>query len=117
MSENQTFQAWAIVEVMGHVTYAGYVTAETIAGKAMLRVDVPQVGPIPAFTKYISPDALYGLTPVAEETARAKAESTKATPFACWDVKQAVENNMRERGLLLEHNPLQEEGDDDDMPY
>jgi hypothetical protein len=38
MSEKSEFKTWAIVEVMGHVEYAGFVTAETIAGSAMLRV-------------------------------------------------------------------------------
>lgn len=84
MSEAE-FKTWAIVEVMGHVEYAGYVTAETIAGSAMLRVDVPDVVGKGAFTKYLSTGALYGISPCSEETARARAASIKATPFSAWD--------------------------------
>ena len=50
MSEAE-FKTWAIVEVMGHVEYAGFVTAETIAGSAMLRVDVPEVKDRTALTE------------------------------------------------------------------
>lgn len=101
----ETFQSWAIVEVMGHVTYAGYVTAETIAGHAMLRIDVPECGAIPAYTKYISPSALYGLTPVTEETARAKAASMSRAPFDSWSVEQAVIKDLERRGRLIEQTP------------
>jgi hypothetical protein len=42
-SKAAEFKTWAIVEVVGHVECAGFVTSETIAGSAMLRIDVPEV--------------------------------------------------------------------------
>ena len=38
MTEHTDFRTWAIVEVMGHNEYAGFVSSENVAGAAMLRV-------------------------------------------------------------------------------
>jgi hypothetical protein len=112
MSENE-FKSWAVVEVMGHSRFAGYTTVETIAGVAMLRVDVPQIANIPAFTKYIAPGALYGLTPATEETCRATADRIRAKPFDIWGVEQVLVDQMRAKGMLIEHRPdEQAEGED-----
>jgi hypothetical protein len=108
MSEAKSFETWAIVEVMGHVEYAGFVTAETIAGCAMLRVDVPEVKDRAAFTKYLSTGALYGITPCSEETARARASAIKAVPFSVWDVESQIMSKLKERGMLIEHKPYGE---------
>jgi hypothetical protein len=40
--EEDIFKTWAIVEVMGHQTFAGFVQEQVIAGTAMLRIDVPE---------------------------------------------------------------------------
>ena len=81
MTEASQFKTWAIVKVMGHVEYAGFVTAQTIAGSAMLRVDVPEVKDRAAFAKYLTTSALYGITPCSEETARASPERIRTIPF------------------------------------
>jgi hypothetical protein len=74
MAEQTEFKTWAIVEVMGHNEYAGFVSSESIAGAEMLRVDVPETSKHAAFTKYLSTNAIYGISPCTEETARARAE-------------------------------------------
>jgi hypothetical protein len=109
------FATWAIVEVMGHKSYSGFVTAETIAGAAMLRIDVPAVGKLAGFTKYLSMQAIYGISPCTEETARRRAEATKATPFESWSVEQQMMADLKKRGLLLEHSQIEGPEDDDDM--
>jgi hypothetical protein len=116
MSEATEFKTWAIVEVMGHVEYAGFVTAETIAGSAMLRVDVPDVDGRGAFTKYLSTGALYGISPCSEATARARAGSIKATPFSVWDVQQQVMDELKKQGRLIENKSTQPVDDDEDKP-
>lgn len=103
MSEKADFKTWAIVEVMGHNEYAGFVSTELIAGMPMLRVDVPETSRLSAFTKFLSPGAIYGITPCSEETAKARAESKPATPFQCWDVEREVMNDLRRKGMLIEH--------------
>jgi len=103
MTEKTEFRTWAVVEVMGHNEYAGFVSSENVAGTAMLRVDVPETSKRTAFTKYLSTSAIYGISPCSEETARARAESQQATPFASWSIEQQVLSNLRQKGLLLEH--------------
>lgn len=121
MSTQSEFKTWAIVEVMGHVEYAGFVCSETVAGAAMLRIDVPQIGDIPPFTKYLSTGALYGITPCSEETARARAEQIVAKPFQVWGIEEQFMSRLKERGLLLERRPHPvtqvNHNFDDDLPF
>lgn len=119
MEEKTEFKTWAIVEVMGHNTYAGYVQEENVFGKQMLRIDVPQIENIPAFTKYISPEALYGITPVSEGTALAKAQSLRKKPFECWGLEQPLMDKLREQGLLIEDKSNQSETEDEEneLPF
>jgi len=112
--ENTDFKSWAIVEVMGHVEYAGYVSQESIAGAPMLRIDVPKTDSAEAFTKYISAGALYGISPVSEETARARAESLRATPVSVWSVENEMMKRLKEKGLLIEGPKDQNY---DEMPF
>jgi hypothetical protein len=108
MSEKEQFKTWAIFEVMGHVEYAGFISEETIAGTAMLRVDVPDVEGRGAFTKYLSTGALYGISPCSEATARSRAASIKAMPFSAWDVQRQVMDELKKQGRLIEHSPTRE---------
>lgn len=100
--EDKGFETWAIVEVMGHVEYAGFVRQEQVAGIHMLRIDVPAVGNIDGFTKYIAPSALYAITPVTEVTAKARAKSASATPFSVWSVEDQLKRHLTEKNLLIE---------------
>lgn len=68
------FETWAVVEIMGHVSIAGKVIEETIAGTQFLRVDVPKTSRREPFTKYYGPSAIYSITPTDEATATAAAE-------------------------------------------
>lgn len=64
---------WAILELMGHQSIAGWVTEVQIAGRPMLRVDVPKSAEEddePAFTRYYSASALYAVTPCSESAVR-----------------------------------------------
>ena len=105
MGENE-FRGWAVVEVMGHNEYAGYVTAELIARAPMLRVDVPAVSNRDAFSKYLLMGAIYGITPCTEETAKARASAKRAVPFESWSVEKQVMENLKSRGLLLDKEQL-----------
>lgn len=72
--EQEKFDQWAIVEVMGHKKYAGRVTEQQIAGAGLVRVDVPEVKVgekvHPSYSKLIGPSSIYCITPVTEELAR-----------------------------------------------
>lgn len=88
MSDDK-FEAWAIVEVFGHQKYAGKVTEATIGGCSFVRIDIPQVGNKQPFSKMFGNGAIYAITPVTEETARAIAGHLRQEPVTEWDVRQA----------------------------
>ena len=67
-------EGWALVEIMGHKRYAGRVSEELVIGAPMLRVDVPAIRELPAFTKYFAAGAIYGITPCTETEAHMLAE-------------------------------------------
>ena len=118
---SEEFKTWAIVEVMGHVEYAGFISAENIAGTPMLRIDVPKVGDVPEFTKYIASNALYGISPCDKKTALARAESIRAKPFNVWGIEEAFMDKLREKGMLIEDKredlPKHDYEYDDELPY
>jgi hypothetical protein len=82
--QSQSFNTWAIVEVMGHRRYAGYVTEQTFGVATLIRVDVPETdqperhtwqGTTPArktasYSKLVGVSSIYCITPCTEEVAR-----------------------------------------------
>jgi hypothetical protein len=99
MTDQKSFETWAIVEVMGHRQYAGYVTEQAIGGTSFVRVDVPevfaerQVGTrsglsqevMPAFTKLLGAGSIYAISPCTEETARAFASRLQTRSFSVYE--------------------------------
>jgi hypothetical protein len=82
MNENNTFAAWAIVELFGHSQIAGRVTEEAIGGASFIRVDVPEVNGQAAFTKFYGGGAIYSITPVSEEVVRIAVERMRVRPVS-----------------------------------
>lgn len=74
------FEHFAIVELMGRHIIAGRVSEVTIAGKGFLRVDVPAVGEVAAFTKFFATTAVYAITPTTEEIAISAANRMRVRP-------------------------------------
>ena len=70
MSEaSETFDDWAVLELMGHRRLGGRVREVTLAGGAFLRIDVPG-NETPPFTQFYPPGSVYCLTPTTEESPR-----------------------------------------------
>lgn len=82
MEENTGYEGYAIVELMGHNTLAGYISEQTVAGTAMLRIDVPAVGGIEKYTKFVSGGAIYGITPTTQEIAERAASRLQMRPVS-----------------------------------
>jgi hypothetical protein len=95
VSEKVAFESWAIVEVMGHMRFAGLVTEQTIGGASFIRIDVPELKSEAgetqreAFTKIFGASAIYSITPCTEGTARMASKQSSTPPMSDWDV-QAV---------------------------
>jgi hypothetical protein len=75
---------WGIVELMGHKVVAGLVSKSEMIGDAMLRVDVPATSAYPAFTQLYGTAAIYAVTFVSEDVARATAEATRVNPVSVY---------------------------------
>src|SRR6266436_9913196 len=84
----ESFNRWAIVELMGHRKLAGRVSEEVIAGTALLRIDVPDVPDQPGFTTYYGPHTIYSLTPTTELLARRFACAMRTQPIAPYKIRQ-----------------------------
>lgn len=88
LERSDKFEGWAVVEVMGHKKFAGFVSEQVIAGAALIRVDVPETQQRkyisgyggytaevkPGYTKLLGVSSIYCITPCNEATARACAQ-------------------------------------------
>lgn len=90
------FSAWCVVELMGHVTLAGYVSEQEIAGSKLIRIDVPETDTAPAFTKMVGAGSIYGMTPVDEETVRAICVNPQR-PFSSYTLQDAFDKYYKRR--------------------
>lgn len=80
---------WGIVELFGHNRIAGKVTEATIGGCSFVRVDVPAIESLPAFTKFYGNGAIYAMTPVSEEIARAAVTRLRTKPVEIYGLLPA----------------------------
>jgi hypothetical protein len=109
MSEVQQarFDGWAIVDVLGHQRYVGYVTTEAYGGAVLFRIDVPELaerervsksgeyaggrwvpagttvkeGAVQGYTKLIGAGSIYAITPCSQEAALKAVENTQQRPL------------------------------------
>ncbi len=108
--EKEGFDEWAIVELMGHRRIAGRVTEQEIAGKAFLRIEIPQNDGSDR-TEFYNPGSLYGITPVDEALARVTARSIDREPVSSYSLKYLLEKN---ESPALTHADT--DGDDESEP-
>ncbi len=83
--KSAVLRSWALVELFGHQRIVGMVTVEPVEFPGMIRVDVPDLlkdGKVvrAGLTRYIGKAALYGVTPIDEETVRAMLPSIDGKP-------------------------------------
>ena len=57
-----------VVDLMGHVVVAGFLSEQAIGGASFIRLDVPEIEGQKAYTKFYGPSAVYSITPVDHET-------------------------------------------------
>lgn len=71
--EAQRFEAWCIVELLGHKTLAGLVSETMIANTWFFSIQIPHI--TGNRTELFAPGAVYRIRPCTEETARAVSTS------------------------------------------
>lgn len=86
MSENGTFEGWAIVELFGHQIIAGQVSEVSVGGNSFIRVDVPPTDEQDAFTKIYGAKAIYAITPTTEEVVYEALKRINTRPVDRWTV-------------------------------
>lgn len=69
MTIAETFESWAIVELMGHRKRPGFAKEVEIAGGKMLRIDIPVTG-AESVTEYYGVASIYSIRPATEEVVR-----------------------------------------------
>lgn len=121
--EEEKFETWAIVELMGHRKIVGRISEEIRFGTVFCRIDVPEVphgygenahGTIPAFTQYYGGSSIYCLTPVSENIARLIAQKDQQRPVQPWDIPNLPQIPVRiptQTEFLLGEQPEDEDED------
>lgn len=71
MTDTNDFEAWAIIEVMGHRSYAGRVSERRIAGSGFIQIEIPEGDGFSC--KMLGPSSIFAFHLVTEEIARAYA--------------------------------------------
>jgi hypothetical protein len=101
------FDGWAIVDVMGHQRYVGYVTTEAYGAAVLFRIDVPALeerervtkrpgyidgkylpagttvkeGAVAGYSKLVGSGSIYTITPCTKEAALVAVEEMQARPL------------------------------------
>jgi len=85
-TNGESFDAWAIVELMGHRKLAGRVSEQIIAGCPLLRIDVPGGEKVPGFTTFYGASSIYSLTPTTEAICKAYAAAHRERPVQAYEL-------------------------------
>ena len=114
---DEKFESFALVELMGHTKICGKATEQKFGSASMLRVDVPAIGETPGFTKFVSINSIYAITPLQESDALKYAEILRAQPIQTWDFETMVDKKVHQ---LIQKGSLRLIpdvcDDDDDFP-
>jgi hypothetical protein len=88
-TEQQRFESWCIVELMGHVTLTGFVRETEIGGGKLFQIEVPASNGAQKFTTFFGSSSVYKLTPVDRATVIAICTRKAQQPFTSWELQQA----------------------------
>lgn len=111
----EKFEAWGLVELMGHQRVAGRLSEQPVGGGNMLRVDIPNGDTFR--TAYYGASAIYAVHITDEEAARKLAGNQGARPPYAYELSQAVAR-IAPSASVHEHAEYDPEEDDweDDCP-
>jgi hypothetical protein len=108
---DESFESWGLLELFGHQRLAGKLSEQTIGGCHFIRIDVPKVGDTEAYTRFFTQGAIYGMTPMSEDTARRMANYLQAVPVNRYELRDEPKSQQ------IEYRAgLKDEGDADDFP-
>ena len=101
-------ETWAIVELMGHVRVAGFVTEEERFGVKLGRVDIHDGDQ--CVTQYFGGASVYRITPVSEEIARHIGKNAPA-PVQSWELptRATPATSEAEQPEVFRYDPFAED--------
>lgn len=102
----EKFEAWGIVELMGHSRAAGRLTEQVIGGANMLRVDVPNGESFR--TAFYGASAIYALHVTDEAAARAAATNIGTRPPYAYELRSALQPQLTSPAQPEEEEPEDE---------
>lgn len=82
-----TLEQWAVVDLFGHQRIAGKVSEQTFGSGALVRVDVPECGDRPGFTRLFGNGAIYSISFVDEALARKVAATLRPEPVQPYELE------------------------------
>jgi hypothetical protein len=85
---SEKFEAWGLVELMGHQRVAGQLSEQPLGGGNLLRVDIPNGEGFR--TAYYGASAIYAVHITDEAAARKLAGNLGARPPYAYELSQAV---------------------------
>lgn len=86
----EQLDCWAIVELFGHNKIAGKIKTVSLAGGAMLRVDVPETAGQKAYTRFFGNKAIYSINPVSEIVATAMVRLCYSAPVKEYELPKQL---------------------------
>lgn len=109
---SDTFEQWAILELMGHVRLAGKVTEEEHFGAKLGRIDIPDADGFT--TQWFSGGSIYRLTPTTEAIARGVALRNQPEPVHRWELPAPSKADIPAEAQYSDDLPYDEDRDDAD---
>jgi hypothetical protein len=111
---SDSFEQWAILELMGHVRLAGKVTEEEHFGAKLGRIDIPNGDGFT--TQWFSGGSIYRLTPTTEAIARGVALRNQPEPVHRWELPAPAGRTAPEHSEDTEEDVSEYEyGDDGEL--
>jgi hypothetical protein len=135
------FDGWAVVDVMGHQRYAGYVTTEAYGQAVLFRIDVPELaerervtkqpgyvgnkyvpagttvkeGAVAGYSKLVGSGSIYCITPCTKEAALTAVEEIQPRPLMSVLPPERALMDVSDEQLRSAHEgSIDTEGDDTD---
>lgn len=109
-----SFDEWAILEILGHRRLAGRVSEVQVAGAGFLRIDIPVDPPM---SQLYSPGSVYAISPVAEEVARRVAARYAPTPIHRWELDPPAHAEVEDMAADLHADLEQDRIEQDQGPF
>lgn len=115
--QQSRFDGWAIVDVLGHQRYVGYVTTEAFGAAVLFRIDVPALeereretkqpgyvggqycpagtmvkeGAVAGYTKLVGSGSIYTITPCEKDAAMKALEQSQHRPLMVVKMPEGAE--------------------------